>query len=138
MRKLFLKSVTLLFLLALSINTAWGQSDVKIYLASLKALSSPTSTGTGKVKLTWVDITGAPLTVDMGKQLNYAAFNDPARYFRDTVFDGFGETAQVLGGTISALDGMETMIATGEQIFMTSFVYFYAEAEPAAGSYLAN
>lgn len=138
MRKLFLKLSMLLFVLAMSVNAAWGQEEVKIYFASLKAQSSPESTGSGLVKLTWVDITGAPLTVDLAKQLNSAAFQDPTWMAKESAYDGFGETAQVLGGTMSALDGMETMIATKPQIFMTSLVYYYAQAQPANGSYLAE
>lgn len=136
--KLFIKLSMLLLVLGMSTNVAWGQEDVKIYFASLKAQSSPASTGTGEVKLTWVDITGAPLTVDLAKQLNYAAFQDPLWMAKESAYDGFGTTAQVLGGTMSALDGMETMIATAPQIFMTSFVYYHAESQPANGSYLAD
>ena len=47
MRKLFLKSVTLLFLLTLSINTAWAGSSTPHYVAQLTAKVS--STGGGKV-----------------------------------------------------------------------------------------
>lgn len=138
MRKLFLKLSMLLLVLGMSVNAAWGQEEVKIYFASLKAQSSPESTGSGLVKLTWVDITGAPLTVELAKKLNSAAFQDPTWMAKESAYDGFGETAQVLGGTMSALDGMETMIATMPQIFMTSFVYYYAESQPANGSYLAE
>lgn len=137
-KKLFIKLSMLLFVLSMSTNVVWGQEEVKIYFASLKAQSSPESTGSGLVKLTWVDITGAPLTVDLAKQLNYAAFQDPTWMGKECAYDGFGETAQVLGGTMSALDGMETMIATMPQIFMTSLVYYYAQAQPANGSYLAE
>ena len=138
MRKLFLKISMLLFVLGMSVNAAWGQEEVKIYFASLKAQSSPESTGSGQVKLTWVDITGAPLTIDLAKQLNYAAFQNLTWMGKEYAYDGFGETAQVLGGTMSALDGMETMIATKPQIFMTSLVYYYAQAQPANGSYLVE
>lgn len=138
MRKLFFKLSMLLFVLGMSTNAAWGQEEVKIYFASLKAQSSPESTGSGQVKLTWVDITGAPLTVELAKKLNSAAFQDPTWMAKESAYDGFGETAQVLGGTMSALDGMETMIAAMPQIFMTSLVYYYAQAQPANGSYLAE
>ena len=138
MKKYLLQTLTCILTLLLSVNTAWGQEDVKVYFASLKAQSSPESTGSGEVKLTWVDITGAPLTVELAMQLNYAAFQDPSWTAKESAYDGFGTTAQVLGGTMSALDGMETMIATMPQIFMTSFVYYYAQAQPANGSYLAD
>lgn len=130
-------TIVLLGLLA-GVGSVHAQDDVKIYFASLKAQSSPESTGSGQVKLTWVDITGAPMTVTMAKQLNYVAFNDPSWMTKDCAYDGYGATAQVLGGTMSAIDGMETMIATDDQIFMTSFVYYYAQAQPVNGSYLAD
>lgn len=135
----FFKTFTLVLLgLLAGVGSAKAQEDVKIYFASLKAQSLPESTGSGQVKLTWVDITGAPMAVDLAKQLNFAAFQDPSWMMKEYVYDGFDNTAQIVGGTMSALDGMETMIATDDQIFMTSFVYYYAQAQPSNGSYLAD
>jgi hypothetical protein len=78
MRKLFFKLSMLLFVLAMSVNAAWGQ-NLKVYFASLKAQTSPASTGSGNVKLTWVDITGKPMEVALAKQLNWAAFSESAK-----------------------------------------------------------
>ena len=134
MKKLFLKLSMLLFVLAMSVNAAWGQ-DGTIYLASLKAQTDPASTGSGQVKLTWLDITGKQMEVELAYQLNYMAVGKYASS------DGFGETAQLAGGTMIAIEGTEVAMeigGSGSQIYMTSMVYFHAEAEPANGSYLAD
>ena len=141
MNKLFLKFSMLLLALGMSVNAAWGQETSTIYLASLKAQKDPASTGSGQVKLTWLDITGKPMEVELAKQMNYMAFGDMTFFAKDYVYDGFGETAQLEGGTLIAIDGMEAPMAIGgseSQIYMTSVVYFHAEAEPANGSYLAD
>lgn len=141
MKKVF-KRLTMLALLALtSASLAWGQDATTIYLAALKAQSASASTGSGQVKLTWLDITGKPMSVDMAKQINYMAFGDASFMMKDYVYDGPGDEASLAGGTLIALDGMETAIeigGTGSQIYMTSMLYFHAEAEPANGSYLAG
>ncbi len=131
MRKLFLKLSMLLFVLAMSVNVAWGQ-NLKVYFASLKAQTSPASTGSGNVKLTWVDITGKPMEVELASQLNGYALSNPSYY------SGPAETAQLIGGTMCAMDGVEVAQEMGDQIYMTSYIYFYAETEPDAGSYLAG
>lgn len=136
------KSLALLFVaLFASVNCIWADDETAIYLASLKAQKSPASTGDGQVKLTWLDITGKPMEVDVAKQINYMAFLDPTIMTKEYVYDGFGETAQLAGGTLIAIDGMETPVeigGTGSQIYMTSFLYFHAEAAPANGSYLSE
>lgn len=134
MRKIFLKLSMLLFVLAMSVNAAWGQEST-IYLASLKAQTDPASTGSGQVKLTWLDITGKQMEVELAYQLNYMAVGKYA------TSDGFGETAQLAGGTMIAIEGTEVAMeigGSGSQIYMTSLVYFHAEAEPTNGSYLAD
>lgn len=158
MRKLFLKLSMLLFVLAMSVNAAWGQ-ELKVYFASLKAQTSPASTGSGDVKLTWVDITGKPMEVALAKQLNWAAFSGTDWTNMSSITaglntlgqiqngvevegakadDGPAATAQLIGGTMCAMDGVEVAQEMGNQIYMTSYVYFQAEAEPANGSYLAG
>lgn len=141
--KLFFKLSMLLFVLAMSTNVAWGQEQ-KIYFASLKAQSSPESTGSGQVKLTWLDIKGKPMTVKLAKDLNCAAFGtNPAD---QTTYDmshwsesnGPANTAQMIGGTLLAMDGMEIPMEMSDQIYTTSFLYFHAEGFPAEGSYLAG
>lgn len=139
--KLFIKLSMLLLVLGMSTNVAWGQ-DATIYFASLKAQTDLSSTGSGQVKLTWLDITGKPMYVDMAKQINYLGFGEDASWMmKDNVFDGPEDEAQILGGTMIALDGMEVPVelgGEGSQIYMTSFLYFHAEAVPANGSYLAD
>ncbi len=136
------KSLALLFVaLFASVNCIWADDETAIYLASLKAQKSPASTGDGQVKLTWLDITGKPMEVEVAKQINYMAFSDPTILNKEYVYDGFGETAQLAGGTLIAIDGMETSVPIGgaeSQIYMTSFLYFHAEAAPANGSYLSE
>ena len=124
----------LLFVLGMSVNAAWGQEQ-KIYFASLKAQSAPESTGSGQVKMTWVDITGKPMEVDLAKNLNYMVFGqDPAHF---AGFYGPADEAQMIGGTMFAMDGVEVPLGSG-QIYMTSFVYFHLEGVPAAGSYFSD
>ena len=141
MRRLFLKLSMLLFVLGMSTNVAWAD-EATVYFASLKAQTDPASTGSGQVKLTWLDITGKPLYVDFAKQINYLGFGEDATWMaKETVYDGPAATAQILGGTMIAIEGTEVAMeigGTGSQIYMTSFVYFHAESEPANGSYLAD
>jgi len=136
MKKLFVKFSMLLILLGMSVNAAWGQA-MPVYFASLKAQSSPVSTGSGQVKLTWVDITGKQMDVSLAKQINYAAFGGQDLE-RLRTYDGPAETAQVIGATMCAMDGIEQAMEMDEQIYMTSYVYFHAEAVPGNGSYLAG
>ncbi len=141
MKKLFIKFSMMLFVLGMSTNTMWGQEEATtIYLASLKAQNAVASTGSGQVKLTWLDITGKPMAVDLAKQINYMAFSDPSFMGKDYAYDGYDDEAQLAGGTLIALDGMETDVelGPGSQIYMTSFLYFHAEAQPADGSYLSE
>ena len=147
MKKLFFKFSMLLLVLGLSTNVAWADEEEveqKIYFASLKAQTAPESTGSGQVKLTWLDITGEPMTVKMAKDLNCAAFGtDPAD---QTTYDlshwkesnGPANTAQMIGGTLLAMDGIELPGQMGDQIYTTSYLYFHAEGFPADGSYLAG
>ena len=140
MKNFFITLMMVLLVLFVGVSTMWAD-ETTIYLASLKAQTDPASTGSGQVKLTWLDITGKPMEIDLAKQLNYYAFGDAAFLSKDYVFDGLGETAQLAGGTLIAIDGMEQAVpigGTGSQIYMTSFVYFHAEAEAADGSYLAD
>ena len=141
MKKVF-KRLTMLALLALtSVSLAWAQDATTIYLAALKAQTASASTGSGQVKLTWLDITGKPMQVDLAKQLNYMAFSDPSFMSKDCAYDGPAAEARLAGGTLIALDGMETPLeigGSGSQIYMTSFLYFHAEAQPDNGSYLSE
>ena len=129
MKKLFVKFSMLLILLAMSVNAVWADMQ-KIYVASLKAQTSSESTGSGDVKLTWLDIKGEEMNVDLAHGLNNAAFGNPSHISE-------GETAQLIGGTLFAMDGIETSIGS-DHIYMTSYLYFLAEGEPANGSYFSH
>ena len=132
MKNQFLKTMMLALVLGMSVNLAWGQ-QLKVYFASLKAQTSEASTGSGDVKLTWLDITGKPFEVALGAQLNGYALGNASH------ISGPAETAQLIGATMCAMDGVETAQSMGgDQIYMTSYIYFCAEAEPAAGSYLSD
>jgi hypothetical protein len=134
MKNFFITLMMVLLGLFAGVGTLWAD-DATIYLASLKAQKSEASTGDGQVKLTWLDITGKQMQVAFARQLNYIALG------KNATQDGPAETAQLEGGTMIAIDGMETPVeigGTGSQIYMTSFVYFHAEAEPYGGSYLAD
>ena len=129
MKKLFVKFSMLLILLAMSVNAVWADMQ-KIYVASLKAQTSSESTGSGDVKLTWLDIKGEEMNVDLAHGLNNAAFGNPSHISE-------GETAQLIGGTLFAMDGIETSIGS-DHIYMTSYLYFLAEGKPANGSYFSH
>ena len=130
MRKLFLKLSMLLFVFTMSVNAAGADEPQKIYLASLKAQMAPESAGSGQVQLTWLDIKGKKMTSPLAQQIQAT---NPV---------GPDETAQVLGGTLCAMDGVEVdlleMGDSGSQIYMTSFLYFQADAVPANGSYFSH
>jgi len=132
MRKNVLVLLMVLLGLLTGVNTAWAEDEAQtIYLGSLKAQSSATSTGSGQVRLTWLDIKGTPIAnTDFVGEGKLNTVNPTA----------FGETAQLYGGTLFAVDGVEVPveIQSGTQIYMTSCVYFLAEAQPAKGSYLAG
>ncbi len=129
MRQLIIKLCTLLAAITLSVNLCWGDNEPqKIYLASMQAQVSPASSGSGRVQLTWLDIKGTPMTSDIAQQIQSPNPTGPAA------------TAQVLGGTLCAMEGVEVNLleigGTGSQIYMTSFLYFQADGVPDNGSYL--
>ena len=122
----------LLILLGMSVNAAWGLDidQAKIYLASLKAQKSPESTGSGEVKLTWLDMMGDEMNDELAIYLNPVALPNQSWISQ-------GSTAQLVGGTLFAMDGIEMPMGEGH-MFMTSFVYFLAEGLPANGSYFSH
>ncbi|MBQ7382388.1 MAG: hypothetical protein IJV61_05135 [Paludibacteraceae bacterium] len=141
MKKSLFVLMTVLLGLFAGVGTIWADdAAATIYLASLKAQKSEASTGDGQVKLTWLDITGRPMAATIAKQINYLAFNNPSYMGMDYIYNGPDETAQLAGGTLIAIDGMEEAVemGPGSQIYTTSFLYFHAETEAANGSYLAE
>ena len=132
MKKLFIKFSMMLFLLGMSVNAAWADGQTNIYLASLKAQTDPASTGSGQVKLTWLDITGKPFVNPLGVGSSGLNATNPV---------GPDKTAQMVAGTMIAIEGTEAAVeigGSGSQIYMTSVVYFHAEGFPDNGSYLAD
>ena len=132
MKKLFLKISMLLFVLAMSVNAAWADEQATIYLASLKAQTDPASTGSGQVQLTWLDITGKPMENSIAVGATGLNPTNPV---------GPGATAQMVAGTMIAIEGTEVAVeigGSGSQIYMTSVVYFHAEGFPDNGSYLED
>lgn len=116
--------------LMLSTGMIWAD-DATIYLASLKAQADPSSTGFGQVTLTWLDMTGKPFMNSIGVGPSGLNPVNPV---------GPAATAQMVAGTMFAVDGLETtMMGDPEtQIYMTSYVYFHAEAFPENGSYFVD
>lgn len=133
-----IKSLTfLLIALVASIHFVWADDETTIYLASLKAQKSAASTGDGQVRLTWLDITGMPFVNPIG--VGPSGLN-PTNPVPDPE-SGYAATAQMIGGTLIAIDGMEIPVeigGAGSQIYMTCMVYFHPEGQPANGSYLAD
>ena len=130
MKKQFFKLSMLFAALMLSTGMIWAD-DATIYLASLKAQADPSSTGFGQVKLTWLDMTGKPFMNSIGVGPSGLNPVNPV---------GPAATAQMVAGTMFAVDGLETtMMGEPEtQIYMTSYVYFHAEAFPENGSYFVD
>lgn len=130
-KKSFL-SIAMVFLgLLAGTNTAWAE-DAKIYVTSLKAQTAPVSTGSGDVKLTWLDITGKQMEADLAKALNNLALES------NVTSTDASSTAQLVAGALFAMDGIEVPMSVGDQIYMTSYTYFHAEVQPANGSYFAE
>ena len=99
-----------------------------VYLVALKAESSSASTGEGTVQLTLKDITGKTMESEVFLFLNNNAASS-----------GFDKSVTMRGATISAAEGVETdAFDLGGQLYMTSYAYYLAEAQPAAGSYFAG
>lgn len=158
MKKLFIKFSMMLFVLGMSTNTMWGQETGQpIYLAAFKAQSAGESTGTGTVKLTWIDAQGELFANTAVAWLNYNVppFNMPYGTGNPTNGDEFAETAMVIGATMTATESvedsdpnsfvnqilrqmMDNAGADSSHLFMTPFAYFKADAQGDDGSYFAG
>ena len=152
-----IKFLSLFFLLFLSINLTWAQEGQTVYLAALNAQSSDASTGSGKVKLTWVDAQGRLFDNTAVSWLNYNVdpFNMPYGTGNPSNNDAFASTAMLIGATLTATESVEDsdptslvnsvlrnmMFSAGadsSHLFMTPFAYFKADAQGDAGSYFAG
>jgi len=110
-------------------------ADGTAYLASLKVQKSTASTGDGLVKMTWLDITGKPFMNPLGVGPGGVNATNPVPE------TGYAVYTQMIGATMVAIEGMEQPVeigGEGSQIYMTSFVYFHPEAQPANGSYFVD
>ena len=132
MKKVFKFFMMVLLVLFVGVGSMWAVESSTIYLASLKAQTDPASTGSGQVKLTWLDITGKPFENSIGVGPSGLNPTNPV---------GPAATAQMVAGTMIAIEGTEVaqeIGGSGSQIYMTSVVYFHAEGFPDNGSYLAD
>ena len=151
--------VTCAFLIGVT-SSAWAEEaeEDKIqpfYLVSLKAQASSSSDGSGSVQLTWVDAQGALFSNAAMAWINsdknytnvsqmysdpYTAVNNPTEQ---------AATAQVTGVSLFAAESIEdnnpnsvmtkllrNQFNPKDNLFMTPYVYFKADAQGAPGSYL--
>lgn len=139
----------------MSVNVVIAQDDAQtVYLAAFKAQTSSASTGSGTVKLTWVDAQGELFDNTAVAWLNY---NNPPMAMpygtgNPTNGDTFDDDAMVIGATLTATESVEdsnptSMVnsilrnmmrnagADDSHLFMTPFAYFKADAQGDDGSY---
>ncbi len=158
MKKFFIKLSTLLFLLGMSVNAALADetpSGQAMYLASFKAQSSSESTGSGKVKLTWVDACGRLFVNEI-----VSFINDPSQMPYGTGNPSnsnvFKTEAMVMGTTMTATESVEendpedsgtkllrlllrnNFHLDTTNIYITPFAYYKADAQGDNGSYFAG
>ncbi len=125
-----LKRLIPLAVLFLCVNSTWADdAATNAYLVALTAQAAPESTGEGNVKLTLVDIMGKTMSGSIWNNLGNK--NNPSDYARSVI---------MLGGTVSAAEGIETEFPIDEnaQMYMTSYAYYKAEVQADAGSYFAG
>ena len=163
MKKYLLQTLTFILTLLLSVNTAWGQEETPsgqaMYLAAFKAQPSPESTGSGTVKLTWIDAQGKLFGNSIVSFLNLTGMPEGYQmpYATGNPSNGneFAENALMVGTTMTATESVEESstnptYAPGTfvlrlmlnnydldtvNIFMTPYAYFKADAQGDAGSY---
>ena len=158
MKKFFIKLSMLLFVLGMSVNAALADetpSGQAMYLASFKAQSSSESTGSGKVKLTWVDACGRLFVNEI-----VSFINDPSQMPYGTGNPSnsnvFKTEAMVMGTTMTATESVEendpedsgtkllrlllrnNFHLDTTNIYITPFAYYKADAKGDNGSYFAG
>lgn len=158
MKKLFVKFSMLLILLGMSVNAAWGAFDIgsiisgmedlgpdDYYYTQLVATPSPASSGT--VQLMWIDMRGDTVNAN-----DFTNLDDPERaaekaqyeYMYALLNPGASRCSNPTG-YIARPQLAATTILYGEMeaplgnhtthVYITSFAYFKAEAQPADGWY---
>lgn len=151
--------VTCAFLIGVT-SSAWAEEaeEDKIqpfYLVSLKAQASSSSDGSGSVQLTWVDAQGALFSnaamAWINSDKNYTnvsqMYSDPYTDVNNPTEQA--ATAQVTGVSLFAAESIEdnnpnsvmtkllrNQFNPKDNLFMTPYVYFKADAQGAPGSYL--
>ena len=153
MRKLFFKLSMLLFVLAMSVNAAWGAFDIgsiisgmnnlgpdDYYYTQLVATPSPSSSGT--VRLMWIDMRGDTVnandfTPDDPEKAQYTymyALLNPGASGCSNPTDYIARPQ--LAATTVLYGEMEVPFGNqSTHVYITSFAYFKAEAQPADGWY---
>ena len=109
------------------------------YYTQLVATPSPASSGT--VQLIWMDMMGD--TVNANKiedpdekaeyEYKYSLLNPGASGYSNPT--GYGDRAQLVGTTILYGDMEAPLGDAATHVYVTSFAYFKAEAQPAEGWY---
>lgn len=153
MKKLFLKLSMLLFVLGMSVNAAWGAFDIgsiisgmnnlgpdDYYYTQLVATPSPSSSGT--VQLMWIDMMGDTVnandfTPDDPEKVQYTYMYNLLNPGASGCSNPTSYIARPQLAATTVLYG-EMEVPFGNQsthVYITSFAYFKAEAQPADGWY---
>lgn len=162
MKKLFVKFSMLIFMLAMSVNTAWAGFNIGEIFGSLQNLTpedfyyvqmkvTPSPASAGSVKLTWIDMEGETINADKFSEEpeKYAQFNGMYTQLNpgasgNTNPTEFKADPQLVGTTL-LYGEMEVAMSLKNfgnfqdlwkaHIYVTSYAYFKAEAQPADGWY---
>lgn len=162
MKKLFVKFSMLLILLAMSVNAAWAGLNIEEIFSSLQNLTpedffyvqmkvTPSPASAGSVKLTWIDMEGETINAEkfskdeepekyeqfngMYTQLNPGASGNtnPTEFKADPQLVG----TTLLYGEMEVAMSLEDIMQDlwKAHVYVTSYAYFKAEAQPADGWY---
>jgi hypothetical protein len=162
MRKLSVKLLMLIFMLAMSVNTAWAGFNIGEIFGSLQNLTpedfyyvqmkvTPSPASAGSVKLTWIDMEGETINADKFSEEpeKYAQFNGMYTQLNPGASGNANPTEfkadPQLVGTTLLYGEMEVAMSLKDfgnfedlwkaHIYVTSYAYFKAEAQPAEGWY---
>ena len=160
MKKVFKFLMMVLLGLFVGVGSMWGQEETPdgqtVYLVAFKTQASPESTGSGIVKLTWIDAQGKLFDNALLTFLNDPNVPDQYRmpYATGNPSNGnaFSEDAMVVGATLFATESLEEsnpksmanqvirnmfaqMGVDTSHVFVTPFAYYKADAQGANGSY---
>ena len=157
MKKRFLMLTMVFFGLLAGVGTMKADEVPEgqaIYLAALKAQTANESTGSGTVKLTWIDVQGRLFVNGIVSFINYQPM--PYGTGNPSNSDVFSSEAMVMGTTMTATESVEENDPedSGTQllryilrsnfhldttnIYITPFAYYKADAQGDNGSYFAG